>query len=121
MGRELARVLNPGDRGRSKQGLITADNPLNESGIKPKTFRTPDQPSVRPRELGPRALDAVPPAELAHHLATLAAEDPYLSEEELFRGVLDRLGLKRLTENARSNLVTATLLVHGPEDVAGEI
>lgn len=116
VGRELARVLNQAIAAAQKQGLITADNPLNESGIKPKTFRTPDQPSVRPRELGPRALDAVPPAELAHHLATLAAEDPYLSEEELFRGVLDRLGLKRLTENARSNLVTAMLLVSGPDD-----
>lgn len=111
VGREIARLLNRAIETAQRQGLIVADNPLNESGIKPKTFRTPDQPSVSPRQLGARSLDMVPPAELAHHLAEVGPADDWLTEEELFRGVLGRLGLKRLTENARAVLSSAMSLV----------
>lgn len=111
VGREIARLLNRAIETAQRQGLIVADNPLSESGIKPKTFRTPDQPSVSPRQLGARSLDMVPPAELAHHLAEVGTAEEWLTEEELFRGVLGRLGLKRLTENARTVLSSAMSLV----------
>lgn len=116
VGREIARMLNAAISAAERRGLIISDNPLNESGIKPRTFRLPQQASVYPRELGPRTLDAVPPAELAHHLAELAGADTSRSEEELFRAALDRLGLKRLTDNARTVLGAAmTLVVHTAE------
>ncbi|WP_253843241.1 AAA domain-containing protein [Mycobacterium colombiense] len=111
VGKEIARVLNRAITTAERRGLISSDNPLNESGIKPRTFRTPTQPKVSPRELGPRILETVPPAELAHHLADLAASDGSMSEEELFRAVLDLLGLKRLTDNARAVLSSAMTLV----------
>lgn len=107
VGREIARQLNQAISLAEKRGLIIAENPLGEAGVKPKTFRTPGQQSVDPRELGPRTLDSVPPAELAHHLATVAPDDSEWSDEELFRAALDLLGLKRLTENARSVLSSA--------------
>lgn len=107
VGREIARQLNQAISLAEKRGLIVAENPLGEAGVKPKTFRTPGQQSVDPRELGPRTLDSVPPAELAHHLSTVASDDWEWSDEELFRAVLDLLGLKRLTENARLVLSSA--------------
>jgi hypothetical protein len=117
VGKEIARVLNRAISLAVRRGQIVADNPLNESGVKPKTYRLPTQPEVVPRELGPRTLELVPPAELAHHLAELSADDT-LSEEQLFRAVLDRLGLKRLTENTKAVLTSALKLV--AEDDVGE-
>jgi very-short-patch-repair endonuclease len=111
VGRDIARQLNQAISLAERRGLILSENPLNEAGVKPKTFRTAAQPSVSPRELGPRTLDAVPPAELAQHLSDLAAGDPLMTEEALFRAVLDLLGLKRLTENARALLTAAMSLV----------
>ncbi len=111
VGREIARLLNRAIETAERQGLIVSDNPLNEPGIKPKTFRVTGQPAVSPRQLGVRSLDMVPPAELAHHLVELGAADEWVTEEELFRGVLGRLGLKRLTDNTRSVLSSAMVLV----------
>jgi hypothetical protein len=117
VGREIARQLNQAITLAERRGLIVSENPLGEGGVKPKTFRTPAQPSVCPRELGPRTLDAVPPAELAHHLSDLASADLSLSDESLFRAVLDLLGLKRLTENTRVVLSSAMALADltGPQ------
>ncbi|MCW2685340.1 MAG: IstB-like binding protein [Mycobacterium sp.] len=115
VGKGIARVLNQAITSAERRGQIVSDNPLNESGVKPKTFRLPSQPQVIPRELGPRSLNLVPPAELAHHLADLAAGQGVRTREELFRAVLDRLGLQRLTENANAVLTRASELVPAEE------
>ncbi len=107
VGREIARQLNQAITLAEKRGLIHSENPLGEAGVKPKTFRTPAQPRVDARELGSRTLDSVPPAELAQHLSDVASGDVSLTDEQLFRAVLDLLGLKRLTENARGVLGSA--------------
>ncbi|GJF12719.1 hypothetical protein NGTWS0302_02500 [Mycolicibacterium cyprinidarum] len=110
VGKEIARLLNQAIGLAVRRGHIVSDNPLNDAGVKPRTFRLPSQPEVVPRELGPRTLNLVPPAELAHHLAEFA-EVGELSDDEVFREVLDVLGLKRLTENVRSVLADALTLV----------
>jgi hypothetical protein len=104
VGKEIARLLNRAIMLGERRGQIISDNPLNESGVKPRTYRLPTQPAVVPRHLGPRSLELVPPAELAHHLTDLSLGDDTQSEEELFRAVLDRLGLRRLTDNVRAVL-----------------
>jgi len=48
---------------------------------------------------------------VAHHLADLSGGVDVLTEEELFRAVLDVLGLKKLTENVKSVLRPALALV----------
>jgi hypothetical protein len=111
VGKGIARVLNQAITSAERRGQIVADNPLNGSGVKPKTFRLPDQSDVIPRELGPRSINLVPPAELAHHIAEITARGDGRTEEELFRAVLDRLGLQRLTENAKTVLTAASELV----------
>jgi very-short-patch-repair endonuclease len=111
VGKGIARILNQAITSAERRGLIVADNPLNASGVKPKTFRLPSQPRVIPRDLGPRPINLVPPAELAHHLAELSATGGARTEDELFKAVLDRLGLQRLTENARAVLTAASKLL----------
>jgi very-short-patch-repair endonuclease len=115
VGKGIARVLNQAITGAERRGEIVSDNPLNESGVRPKTFRLPSQPPVIPRELGPRSLNLVPPAELAHHLAELSAGEEVRTEEELFRAALDRLGLQKLTENAKAVLARASEIVLAEE------
>jgi len=99
-----------------RRGLIVADNPLNAAGVKPKTFRLPTQATVVARTLGPRSLDQVPIAELASHLDHVQSANGIVSEEELFRRVLDRLGLKRLTENTRETLRLALSVSSGDHE-----
>jgi very-short-patch-repair endonuclease len=118
VGKNIARVLNQAITSAERQGHIVSDNPLNASGVKPKTFRLPTQPRVIPRELGPRSVNLVPPAELAHHLAEMSAGDEGRTEEELFRAVLERLGLQRLTENAKTVLAGVAGLVSAEEGVS---
>ena len=116
VGKEIARLLNRAIMLGERRGQIISDNPLNESGVKPRTYRLPTQPAVVPRHLGPRSLELVPPAELAHHLTDLSLGDDTQSEEELFRAVLDRLGLRRLTDNVRVVLRGALgLAAQGPD------
>ena len=107
VGRAIAHQLNGALSGALRNGELIADNPLGGAGVKPKTFRLPDQPGVAPRQLGPRSLDQVPPAELAHYLVLAAAKHGWDSEEALFRDVLTRLGRSRLTTSAVSTLSSA--------------
>jgi hypothetical protein len=113
VGREIARQLNHAINLAERRGMIVAESPLGEVGVKAQTYRTPSQSNVVPRELGPRTLESVPPAELAHHMSGLIQEDDSLTEETLLRALLDLLGLKRLTENARSVMSSALGLVEG--------
>ena len=110
VGKETARQLNRAIELAVKRGQIIADNPLGQPGVKPRTFRLPSQPEVVQRQLGPRTLGLVPPAELASHLSEFAEFGGY-SDDELFREVLNVLGLIRLTESARDVLSEAMALV----------
>lgn len=114
VGKELARTLNQAIELAVRRGLIVSDNPLNDPGVKPRTFRLPDHPEVIVRALGPRTLNLVPPSELAVHLAEYAGMND-LSDDEVFRAVLDVLGLKRLTDNVRSVLSDALKLVQNAD------
>jgi hypothetical protein len=65
------------------------------------------QPPVRVRELGPRALDDVPVAEIAELMRRLRAAG---AEDDLRRAVLDRYGLVRMTTKAEEYLGRALAL-----------
>ena len=71
---ETSQALDRAIAQAEKIGLIRSDNPIGAEGIKPKTFRLPTQPEVLPRDIGPRALTHVPPAELEHHLPELVSD-----------------------------------------------
>ncbi|EWM17036.1 DNA helicase [Kutzneria sp. 744] len=98
----VAGELNKAISQAVREGRLVEDNPLAESGIKPRTYRLPDQPPVRTRQLGPRSFEEVPPGELAALLDHVAERDGHVGEEASRRAVLELLGLKRLTDNVRS-------------------
>jgi hypothetical protein len=78
-------------------------------------------PTMLPTMIRGRLFDLVPPAELAHHLSDLSLDDDLQSEQELFRAVLDRLGLVRLTVNARSVMTAATALIIDADQEGSEV
>lgn len=96
-----------------RDGQLVEDNPLGESGVKPRTYRLPDQPEVRMRHLGPRSFDEVPPGELAALLDHAAERDGNTGEEALQRAVLEMLGLKRLTDNVKNRFAAVQALRTG--------
>ena len=71
------------------------------------TYRLPDQPTVRRRQLGPRLLSEVPKTELVALLADAAdvfgGDDP----DQLSREALSRLDMHRLTTDAKRILDAA--------------
>ena len=107
VGSNIKRILNIATGTAEKRGVVVGDDPLGVGGQKPKTFRLPDQPAVIVRELGPRKLEEVPPAELAKVLEA-TAERAQSGEEAWFRAVLEVYGVKTLT-SARAQLLRRTI------------
>jgi hypothetical protein len=106
---EFSRSLNRAISAAERQKLIVSDNPYNQTGNKPRTFRLPSQPKVIARQLGPRTVDIVPPAEIAQYRREVSL-GAAVSEEELLRRVADLLGLKQLTTDLRNAVVAAKKL-----------
>lgn len=109
VGRQIAHDLNSAITFAKKKGNLIADNPLAEQGVKALTYRLTNQPLYIVRKLGPRTLEQVPPLELAALLESEFAGG-FLAENELFRAVLARYGLSRLTSNAITQLQRAISL-----------
>lgn len=97
-----------------QEGLLLEDDPLGESGVRPRIYRLPGQPAVPVRQLGPRSFDEIPPAELAALLDLVAERDGTIDLEAHQRAALEVLGLKRLTDNVRSRF-TAAQSIRRPE------
>ena len=104
MGKQIAHALNTAISYAVRKGILIADNPLGQSGVKPRTYRLPGQNAVTVRQLGPRTLDQVPPMELTCLLYEAATVSGWDSVESLFRDVLYRLGRGRLTGPAEQVL-----------------
>jgi restriction endonuclease-like protein len=104
VGKLIANALNAAIAAAVRDGVLVEENPLQSQGLRSRTYRLPDQPSVRVRTLGPRAFEHLPPAELAAMLSLAAAVTGWSDEESLYRTTLDLLGLKRLTPNVSDHL-----------------
>ena len=109
VGKTIAKILNSAITSAVRQGQLVVDNPLNEAGVKPRTYRLPDQPEVRPRTLGPRPSNRFPRVSLIPDGRSSAAAR--LGQQgTLYRTVLGRLGLHRLTANVEARLERALQL-----------
>jgi hypothetical protein len=106
---QFSRLLNRAISLAERRRLIVSDNPLGQAGNKPRTYRLPDQPKVLARQLGPRTIDIVPPAELEQYFVEAMSGSPS-SEEQLLQGVQTLLGIRQLTQQARASLVGACRL-----------
>ncbi len=98
------RAFNRACAAAERSGLIEATNPLRKDGQAQRVLRVPGDSEVVLRERGPRALDELPPDEVAMMLRELRQADPTLDSESLKRRALERLGWVRLTRNASTFL-----------------
>ena len=110
VGRESSRILNSTISKAVATKQLVADNPLEGSGMKPKTFRLPNQPEVRLRHVGPRSLEHIPPTELASLMGVLRKRHKY-DQEALMRATLDAIGLKYMTLGVREKFLEVQTLV----------
>lgn len=102
VGRATAQTIDHALHEAVLAGLIVRENPLHEAGLSGAEFRLAGQPRVRPRTLGPRILDHVPPSEVAHLVAQVMETAPERELSDVYRVVLARLGRRALTSAARA-------------------
>jgi hypothetical protein len=112
VGRLIAQALDRILANAARRGLVIEEDPLSEGDRQHRTYRLPHQPAVRQRTLGPRTLELVPPSELASLMEALQAHQDWSTHDALYREVLHRYGLKRLTPKTlqRLNAVKAQLV-----------
>ena len=116
---QAAKVLNSAVSAAVRQGRLVQQDPLGESGVKPRTFRLPDQPQVVARQLGPRTFDQVPPAELAHVMRETASNVGWEDLDTVFRETMARFGLRRMGSTVRARLQAAVALARTADDLVG--
>jgi hypothetical protein len=87
-----------------RRGLLIEDNPLGETGVRARTYRLSGQPRVVQRDLGPRTLDEVPPAELATVMASHGDKLGWDDPAAVYRATLLIYGRRALTEVAATRL-----------------
>lgn len=109
--KNISEELNRAIAQAVRDGRIVEDNPLNENAVRQRTYRLPDHPVMRPRELGPRLFDELPPAELAALIARVAQDTGAVGERSVQRTVLAALGLKRRTGNVQTRFTAVADLL----------
>ncbi len=101
---QAAKVLNSAVSAAVRQGRLVQQDPLGESGVKPRTFRLPDQPAIRLRTLGTRTFDQIPPAELAEVMRQAAQVTGWEDIDTVFRETMARFGVRRMGSTVRARL-----------------
>jgi hypothetical protein len=106
---EFSRLLNRAISAAEKQGMIHSDNPFNRAGNKPRSFRLPTQVPANVRQLGPRTVDIVPPAELRHLCDKVSGGRP-LPDAEILALVAKKLKLRGLSAADRDAILAVLRL-----------
>jgi hypothetical protein len=113
VGSQIAKMLNSAVSSAVRQGRLIQDDPLGESGVKPRTFRLPDQPIAVPRELGPRTFDQIPPGELAVVMEQVAAEIGWNDPIAVFRETIALYGMRKVGSTIKARLTAVSRIVPG--------
>lgn len=103
---EFSHLLNRAISAAERRHRIVSENPLNQSGNKPRTFRLQNQSLAVARELGPRTIDIVPPNEVQQYCRTVSAGQS-LSENELIERVGKLLRNRQVMSELQRAVVTA--------------
>jgi very-short-patch-repair endonuclease len=111
---EIANILNSTIFAAVRDGLLIEEDPLGEVGVKPHTFRLPDQDPVRVRQAGPRSFGQIPPSELAAVMHDIGEEIGWGDDEAIFDATAARYGREHVGTTARERL-RAVLLQAMPD------
>ncbi|MFJ4657940.1 AAA domain-containing protein [Nocardia sp. NPDC088792] len=101
---QVRQKLDIALRSAVASGKLLADNALRLDDPALLTYRRPDQPATRRRDLGPRRIEQMPPRELAEIMVCQARLHGWSDRAALFNRVADTLGQYRLTDSAVSAL-----------------
>ena len=104
--RQVRKVLNRAVAQLERDGRIEIDRPFHEPGYDEAVFRIAGKPAVCVRSRGIRTFHDIPANELATVMRKLKRGSPRSESdrEELFRNVLERYDLVRLTSAVRERL-----------------
>ena len=92
------------------------DNPLHQAGVKPRTYRLAHQSMVVTRQLGPRSLEEIPPAELEAIMRVARTKFACVTDEEVMRWTLHTLGRKSLTQTVRTHFEPVLAMLHDHDE-----
>jgi very-short-patch-repair endonuclease len=105
VGRSLRSSFNRAVRKATQLGLIEESNEYRSRDQMNQIVRKTGTPAVLLRARGDRALEEVPPAEIAALMNYLLKQADGLTEEELMRSIIHQYGIGRLTGNIRTLLL----------------
>jgi hypothetical protein len=91
-------------RRASNEGHIVVEGQRGPEGFRGAILRLPRQPDVRLRQLGPREVTEVPPAEAAALMLQERRKNPMLSDAQLARELAKRWGINRVTDRFRADV-----------------
>lgn len=106
---EFSRLLNRAISAAERNQRLVSENPYNQTGNKPRTFRLHSQLTAVIRELGPRTIDIVPPSEVLQYCRSASAGQT-LSESELISRVAKLLRNPQGATEMRNAIVAAQRL-----------
>ena len=106
-GRQVRKSLNKALKNLENQDIVTIVGKGSGGGYAGATVRMTDSPAVILRDRGDRNLDEIPIDELAEIYRLIRSESHGGDEDSIFREVLARYGLTRMTANVRERLKEA--------------
>ena len=106
-GRQVRANLNKALKNLENQNIVTIVRKGSGGGYAEATIRMADSPAVILRDRGERNLDEIPIDELAQVYCLIRSESHGGDEDSIFREVLARYGLTRMTANVRGRLKEA--------------
>lgn len=110
LSKPMRQILNKAVYMAVRSGTLTQANEYETRDQMNQIVRVSGTPAVRVRPRGDRSLADIPPSEIVAVMTEITAASNVigrLSQEALFRQVLEHYGLTRLTENARTILALA--------------
>lgn len=116
VGKVIAKQLNAAVARAERQGRLIMDNPLHQAGVKPRTYRLAHQSMVVTRQLGPRSLEEIPPAELEAIMRVARTKFACVTDEEVMRWTLHTLGRKSLTQTVRTHFEPVLAMLHDHDE-----
>lgn len=90
---EFSRILNRAISAAERSKRMVSENPLGQTGNKPRTFKLLSQSTAVARALGPRTLDVVPVSEMVAYSRIVLASGAELSDAEFVSRIGVLLGI----------------------------
>jgi hypothetical protein len=105
LGKQIVQVMNRAVYRAVKLGRLVQNDEQKRGGQINQVVRVAGSPAVNARERGPRALEEIPPLEIAAVREKLMQEEPDLEQEQLVRQLAAVYGIVRKTPQVRKMLL----------------